>query len=85
MSPLRKYTQFADLSPAEYRLAVIRMRYETDKRSLKYYHAHKIPSTRPRGRPRKEHTEPKVIEPTPHPPSEKKVGRPRKVFMVETV
>jgi hypothetical protein len=84
MSPLRKYTQFADLSPEEYRLAVLRMRYEMNKRSLRYYHEHKVPSGRPRGRPRKERTEPKTPPPPP-PPSGKPRGRPRKVFVAEMV
>ena len=71
MTGVRKHVEFAHLPPEEYLRAVARKQYELNKAQLKRYHATKIPSDRPRGRPRKEVVDPPVKNP---------VGRPRKPF-----
>ncbi len=78
MPPPRKHLEFADLSPEEYRLAVSRKKYETTKRSLKYYYEHKA-TGRPVGRPRKE-----SVDPEGTPPPKRGVGRPRRQ-LVQTI
>lgn len=80
MASPRKYTEFAELPLEEYKRAVSRLRYAENKYSLVKYHERKVPSERPRGRPRKT-----PFDPDAPPPPKRPVGRPRKPSSLETI
>lgn len=73
MTSQRKYTEFAELPLEEYTRAVSRLRYAENKYNLVKYHQTKVPTGRPRGRPRKQQ-----LDPDAPPPPKRSVGRPRK-------
>jgi hypothetical protein len=81
MTSPRKYKEFAELPLIEYNRAVTRLRYAENKYNLVKYHQTKVPTGRPRGRPRKT-----PLDQDAPPPPKRPVGRPRKsAVLAETI